>query len=268
MADEVAEVDVLKRLSDKFASSDLEWRVMRARPSTRHPSGLCVEVLPYVTARAVHQRLDDVVGPGNWCNTQQVVTNVAQDKNGRPVVSVQVGISIRVNGEWVTKYNVSEATDIEAAKGAFSGAEKRAGSEWGIGRYLYFLDQQEAENTFEYKMSGTGWNWASANIDGQKKSYWWKPPVLPAWALPPGEEPEVTAKDLTEIKKMWMKKMSPYEKDRAAIAEKFQTMLMGLFKMIPPDHETGWTYRMIQEVKQKIESTKDPRGVDPSVPFE
>ena len=60
-------------------------------------------------------------------------------------IAIEVGISIRINGEWITKYDVSDPTQIEPVKGGFSGAMKRAGAQWGIGRYLYQLQETFAE---------------------------------------------------------------------------------------------------------------------------
>ena len=132
-------------------------------------------VLAYITARAIQSRLDEVCGPENWCNTPASIVEV------RPgITAFQEGISINIgNDEWVTKYDVCEPTHIEPAKGGFSGAMKRAGAQWGIGRYLYHLSETFAEVSDK---GGKGWEYAKLPKDGG--SYYWKPPSLPAWALP------------------------------------------------------------------------------------
>ncbi|WP_263317101.1 Rad52/Rad22 family DNA repair protein, partial [Enterobacter hormaechei] len=54
---------------------------------------------------------------------------------------VECGISIKVEGEWITKWDAAENTQVEAVKGGRSGAMKRAAVQWGIGRYLYNLEE-------------------------------------------------------------------------------------------------------------------------------
>jgi hypothetical protein len=82
--------------------------------------------LSYVSARFVMNRLDEIGGE-NW-----------QDRyEDRPNGSVRCGIGILIDGEWVWKWDVGDESDIEANKGAHSGAFKRAGVKWGIARDLY-----------------------------------------------------------------------------------------------------------------------------------
>jgi len=121
----------LSRLALPFEESDVEWRVSRAWMKN---SKIYCTVLAYCTARAIQKRLDEVCGPANWRNEKMTVHEL------RGPIAIEVGISIRINGEWVTKYDVADPTQIEPVKGGFSGAMKRAGAQWGIGRYLYMLD--------------------------------------------------------------------------------------------------------------------------------
>lgn len=84
--------------------------------------------LAYLNARDVMKRLDDVVGIENW-----------QDRYEECSGRVICYISIRVDGEWITKADGSGDTKIEGDKGGISGAFKRSAVRWGIGRYLYYL---------------------------------------------------------------------------------------------------------------------------------
>ena len=52
----------LSRLGDPFPASDIEWRIQSSGMS----GGPWARVLAYVTARAIMNRLDEVVGPENW----------------------------------------------------------------------------------------------------------------------------------------------------------------------------------------------------------
>ncbi len=51
-------------------------------------------------------------------------------------------LSIRCDGEWVTKSDGAGDTNIEAEKGGISDALKRAAQKFGIGRYLYYLPKK------------------------------------------------------------------------------------------------------------------------------
>ena len=54
---------IREELARPFAPEDLEWRIqVTSRDKT---SGLAI---PYITNRAIQDRLDEVVGPENWYN--------------------------------------------------------------------------------------------------------------------------------------------------------------------------------------------------------
>lgn len=119
-------------------------------------------------------RLDKVVGPGNWQD---------EYKPG-PSGGVICGISIYVYESdgacgWITKWDGAENTDFEAVKGGLSDAFKRAGVKWGIGRYLYGLEGV----------------WVKCEQRG-KSVVLKETPKLPAWALPKkaGQKPEQSEK--------------------------------------------------------------------------
>jgi hypothetical protein len=79
--------------------------------------------LAYIDARDVMERLDDVCGIGNW-QSEYPYKGCCR-------------IGIKIDGEWVWKTNGAGETQVEADKGQYSDAFKRAGVLWGIGRYLY-----------------------------------------------------------------------------------------------------------------------------------
>lgn len=91
----------------------------------------------YIDARSVHQRLDDVVGPGGW---QTAFTILDPDSK-----AVECRLSVFIEGVWVAKADVgypNSAQDAEndaqePLKAAYSDALKRAGVQFGIGRHLY-----------------------------------------------------------------------------------------------------------------------------------
>ena len=157
----------LARLRDPFAPADIEWRVQTAGEKNGKP---WARVLAYVTNRAIMERFDEVVGPENWQNVY---------KEG-PAGGVVCGLSVRVQradgtADWVTKWDGAENTDVEPVKGGLSNAMKRAAVQWGIGRYLYDLEEGWAVVTENGRFS-------AKTKDG--KWFKWEPPALPEWATP------------------------------------------------------------------------------------
>ncbi len=142
-------------LSAPIAPEDIEFR---AGATTSDKTKALA--LAYLTSRAVMNRLDDVVGPANWRD------QYAPGPDG----GVICGLSLRLDGEWITKWDGAENTNFEAVKGGLSDALKRAAVKWGIGRYLYatpplwvpcqqrgktvVIDQQAARNMFVRAMGG------------------------------------------------------------------------------------------------------------------
>ncbi len=88
------------------------------------------QVVAYIDARAVQDRLDAVVGPGNWSFDW---TPLVID---RGEVLVAKGV-LTVYG--VSKADAGSASNFEQTLGAVSHCFKRAAVHWGIGRYLYSL---------------------------------------------------------------------------------------------------------------------------------
>lgn len=116
-------------LSAPFSSADIDWRVSATTQDKSR--GLAV---PYVTNRAIQNRLDDTVGVDGWHN------DFVPWKNDRAQLC---GISIYFPGSqaWLTKWDGADDSDIESVKGGLSDSMKRAAVEWGIGRYLYGMTQ-------------------------------------------------------------------------------------------------------------------------------
>jgi hypothetical protein len=115
--------------------------------------------LAYVDARAIQDRLDEVLGVLGWQDEYECL----------PDGSVVCRLRLRLGDEWITKMDVgapSEQPDEgDRRKAAFSDALKRAAVKFGIGRYLYRV--------------GTIW----ADFDPQKKKFV-RPPSLPPELLP------------------------------------------------------------------------------------
>ena len=124
-----------QELSEPFSHEDVEWKIQTV--SKDKSRGLAVA---YVTARAIQNRLDAVVGAQNWKPVFRQWHTVT-DRDGNPIPSQLCTIQIfdDERHEWLEKTDGAENTDYEPVKGGLSDAMKRAASQWGIGRYLYKL---------------------------------------------------------------------------------------------------------------------------------
>ena len=121
----------LSKLSEKVPASRVEKRA--GKGGTK---------LDYVTARFCMDRLDQAVGPQNWKNEYKEVKG-----------NLICGVSIKVDGEWGTKWDVGTESTFEAEKGNVSDAFKRACVHWGIARELYHESSEAFEGGVEEKKS-------------------------------------------------------------------------------------------------------------------
>lgn len=164
-------------LKKPFAPSEIEWRLLECG---RGNSGIWAKCAPYITNRAIMDRLDSIVGPEHWSN---------EFKSG-PDGGVVCRLSIKINGEWIDKWDGAGNTDIEGVKGGLSNAMKRAAVQWGIGRYLYDLEIQWAE------IEEKGRFYAKLPEKHGGGSFRWSPPRLPDWAAQKeSTEPEQASND-------------------------------------------------------------------------
>lgn len=162
----------LKQLSDPFPAEDIEWFI--GATTQDKTKGLAI---PFITNRAVQERLDTVCGPDGWKNEYETLgereiygkNNEVTGKKSSQLCGISIWSEIRK--AWITKWDGAEESDIEAIKGSLSSAMKRAAVQWGIGRYLYYLESPWVE------------------IEPQGRSYKIKANqeiILPGWALPGG----------------------------------------------------------------------------------
>ncbi len=159
----------LSLLAVPFDLSDLEWRIAR---SGEKNGNVWAMSLTYITARAIMDRLDDVCGVGGWQSEYRDVGGA---------LSCGIGI-YKGDDQWVWKWDgtghlaATQGLDsADAGKGDFSNALKRAGVQWGIGRYLYRL----TENFAKVHERGA---FKAKTPDG--KWFRWDPPAMPGWAMP------------------------------------------------------------------------------------
>lgn len=118
--------EIARQLREPFDPKDVDFRVQgRANEQTGR-----AQVVAYIDARAVQDRLDAVVGAGNWSfDWQPLVIDKGE-------VMVAKG-TLTIYG--VSKSDAGSASNFEQSLGAVSHCFKRSAVHWGIGRYLYNL---------------------------------------------------------------------------------------------------------------------------------
>lgn len=110
---------IIQKLCKPLDAIDVELRV-------GNTSAKGFSLLIYKTARTDVKRLNDVCGI-NWQN------EYFYDTKG----ILSCSISIKHDGEWVSRVDVGTESMTEKEKGSYSDAFKRAGFKWGIGAELY-----------------------------------------------------------------------------------------------------------------------------------
>lgn len=167
-----------EQLQKPFPPEDIEWRVQQSGYDKNGKAWAMI--MPYVTNRAIQDRLDEVFGVMGWSNQLTPVGD-----------SFLCGITVTNENGTVTKWDGADQTDVESFKGGISNAMKRAGVQFGIGRYLYKLDTCFADlmenrgGTFKVKIVSK-----DKNLSG---FFSYNAPQLPAWALPDGYDSRVKA---------------------------------------------------------------------------
>jgi len=148
-------MEPLKRLAEPFPVNRIHWRVGVTTQDKK--KGIA---LAYLDARDVMKRLDDVCGIYWQC--RYPFTGCCEIGIHESIL----GGGDKVGDPWLWRANGAGETNVEAEKGQFSDAFKRAAVMWNVGRYLYALPNVWVELN-QYKKIIT-------------------PPELPVWATPEG----------------------------------------------------------------------------------
>lgn len=205
---------MLERLAAPFPPEAIHWR---AQTLTQDKSKALA--LAYLDARDVMDRLDAAVGPANWRDSYE------ETPTGRLLCT----LSIRIDGEWISKSDGAGNTDVEGEKGAISDALKRAAVKWGVGRYLYDL--------------GNVWAACETGQNGKWKS--WKPEALQEFA-----------RNLAKVSKP----TGPInDKTRDWLAAQLHSVgkdARDLLEHLAPKSLKDVTYERLGEVQQFINSNK------------
>jgi hypothetical protein len=134
-----------------------ERRSLKCKPGA--VKGNQALAMPYVGARDVADRLDQVLGLDGWQDDYEQLADGA----------MLCRLRVKIGRAWITRCGVGGPSDQPDAgdrkKAAESDALKRAAVKFGVGRYLYRLPK-----------FWLGWDATSRRFTQQ--------PVMPAWALP------------------------------------------------------------------------------------
>lgn len=116
---------IAKEIHEKLGEEiPYKWRVQSF--SKNKPTATCVA---YINSRDVQERLDKVVGCNNWQDAYKEVKG-----------NLYAGIGIKIDGEWIWKWDCGTESNQDAEKGEASDSFKRAAVKWNIGRFLYDLE--------------------------------------------------------------------------------------------------------------------------------
>jgi hypothetical protein len=152
--------EIKHQLAAPFHSYYVGWKAQATnRDKTR------ALAVAYIDARTVMDRLDQIVGPGNWSDTYRLIS--AGD--GEFAIECTLTLFGVPKSDVGTADEDDDGSQASLSKSAYSDALKRAAVKWGIGRYLYRLSKQ----------------WV--DYDAARKRLT-ETPDLPAWALPEAEK--------------------------------------------------------------------------------
>ncbi len=124
------DLTLFDKLAEPFPPEAISWRVGSTnKKKYQQGQKKMGKPLAYLDARDVMDRLDIVCGPDCWGDNYTLAANY-----------VCCSITIRHDGNVVSKSDGAGHTQVEGEKGQFSDAFKRAAVKFGIGRYLYDCD--------------------------------------------------------------------------------------------------------------------------------
>ncbi len=196
-----------------FPASDVSWRLQYVNKEKMQ--GIAV---PYLDARAIADRLDEVVGQMNWKDSYTPWHDCTGGKKTKQSQLCTISIFDAENNQWIDKTDGAEDSDIEPIKGGLSDAFKRAAVKWNIGRYLYSFSTvwvTAVERGDSYVIADSekskledAYNKQVAKIFGGSapttttKAPSQKPDVTPGNSGQPGAEKPTQNDDIYEVRKI------------------------------------------------------------------
>jgi hypothetical protein len=225
--------ELVAALEVPFDSFQIEWRVMN---TTKNQTPTRGQVVPYADQRAYSDRLNALFTPAGWSRKYTIHTsaNFERSKDQKIVAKVLVTCELTIFGlgshsamgeEWADNDNAGTSAEAQAFK--------RAGSCFGLGRYLYYFE-------------GT---WVDLDERKRPRSV----PQLPNWATPEGWvqglRPNVSGKSNGASNRA---KAHDGGSESAALAKQIEGMAellgRGLYRGLLRDMAKVWNPREIHDV--------------------
>ena len=155
----IKEKDLNKKLSAKTPENERKYRVGN---TFDYKGKKLANMLCYVDARYVQDKLDEVIGVGNWSSDFMEI-------KGSLFCRITISF-LRDDGEIgiVSKMDCGTESNVEKQKGEVSDAFKRAGVQLGIARDLYSLPKYRAEMTMYNGKAYPPKNWRPEANKGEK----------------------------------------------------------------------------------------------------
>lgn len=147
-------IDDLKK---PLTFDEIEWKVQSTKWNKEKNRVDYTVIVPYINKKIIVERLNKIVGIGNWKNelkewhnnnemnlnleTLKFIYDSDEKKIKKFIENIYTkkqicGLSIKIENEWITKWDGADNTDIESTKGGISSSFKRAANLWGLGLEL------------------------------------------------------------------------------------------------------------------------------------
>lgn len=158
------------QLAEPMPAEAIEWRVQ-----TADKDGRWALVVPYANARWLQQRLDDVVGPGNWEDHYE------PGPNGGVLCALTIRF-LDEEGDWrrVVKQDAADNTGIEGTKGGVTDAFKRACCKFNVGGMRALYETGECWGVIKAKGSRRDCSGKASHVSetksGSRTFIAWDPP--------------------------------------------------------------------------------------------
>lgn len=232
----------LEALKAPFNPTLISWRC--GAMNSDKTKGIATKgiALAYLNARDVMERLDEVCGVSGWqarypfigCCEIGIKITWTHCRDSKIVDAT----TFKVDKEWVWKSNGAGQSDIEAEKGQYSDAFKRAAVLWGIGRYLYDLP-----NTW-YPLEPYGRSYRFTSEAEAKMTQFlhdWQ--YNRTWETPTARKKTLEAiddcwanKDSDGLKKIWADMSNEQKQDIWSILKEFSAKRAKIKQMLEVNH--------------------------------
>lgn len=119
--------EIYKKLSAPFTTTGADGKTYPAHKWRIQSGKRCI---PYIDARQVSERLNEVFGLDGW-------SHVIEETNQKMLICT---LSCNIEGKEVSHSDVGTPAKVESEKSMASDSLKRAAVHFGVGKYLYDLE--------------------------------------------------------------------------------------------------------------------------------